>query len=102
MRRSREDHPSAGPEKPPSKTRRKAEMDALQSLGEKLAELDATRIAELDLPERLIEALQMARRITQHEARRRQLQFIGRLMRDVDPQPIRERLEAWASAPNAE
>jgi ribosome-associated protein len=77
-------------------------MSALQALGERLLDLDAVRIAELDLPEQLVEALQAARRITQHEARRRQLQFIGRLMREVDPEPIRERLQAWADAPNAE
>jgi ribosome-associated protein len=77
-------------------------MDALQDLGERLVELDATRITALDLPTPLIEALQAARRITQHEARRRQLQFIGRLMRGVDPAPIRERLRQWADAPNAE
>jgi len=77
-------------------------MDALQDLGERLVELDAARIAMLDLPEPLLEALRAARRITQHEARRRQLQFIGRLMREVDPAPIRERLRRWADAPNAE
>ena len=87
---------------PPSKTRRKAEMDALQDLGEQLLELSSGRLAELELPERLTEALDAARRITQREARRRQLQFIGRLMRDVDPAPIRDRLARWAEGPNAE
>jgi len=77
-------------------------MDALQTLGEKLLELDPDRVAVLDLPEPLVEALQAARRITRHEARRRQMQFIGRLMREVDPAPIRERLRQWADAPNAE
>jgi ribosome-associated protein len=77
-------------------------MNALQTLGEKLLDVDAARIAELGLPEQLVEALRAARRITQHEARRRQLQFIGRLMRDVDPEPIRDRLREWAGAPNAE
>jgi ribosome-associated protein len=88
--------------KPPSKTRRKAEMDALQELGEQLVELSPARLAELELPERLTEALDAARRITQREARRRQLQFIGRLMRDVDPVPIRDRIARWAEGPNAE
>ena|SRR5438105_6597386 len=77
-------------------------MDALQDLGEVLLELPPARLAELDLPERLVDALDAARRITRHEARRRQLQFIGRLMRDVDPAPIRARLAQWADAPNAE
>jgi ribosome-associated protein len=87
---------------PRSKTRRKREMDALQDLGEALLRVDAARRAELALPERLVEALDAARRMTQREARRRQLQFIGRLMRDVDPVPLRARLEQWADAPNAE
>lgn len=85
-----------------SKTRRKAEMDALQRLGEELLDLGPARLAQLDLPERLVEALQAARRITRREARRRHLQFIGRLMREVDPAPIRARLAQWADAPRAE
>jgi len=87
---------------PPSKTRRKAEMDALQDLGEALLRVDPERLAELELPDRLTEAIGAARRITHREARRRQLQFIGRLMRDVDPGPIRDRLAQWSDAPNRE
>jgi ribosome-associated protein len=85
-----------------SKTRRKEAMTALQALGEALLRLGPVRRAELALPERLAEALDAAQRITQREARRRQLQFIGRLMREVDPAPIRARLAQWADAPNAE
>ncbi len=77
-------------------------MDALQALGEALLGVAPARLAELDLPERLVEALDAARRITPREARRRQLQFIGRLMRNVDPAPIRTRLAQWADAPNTE
>lgn len=77
-------------------------MDALQQLGEALLELAPARLTELDLPERLADALDAARRITRHEARRRQLQYIGRLMRQVDPEPIRARLAQWSAAPNAE
>ena len=85
-----------------SKTQRKAEMSALQALGEALLNVGPARRAELDLPERLVDALDAAQRITRREARRRQLQFIGRLMRDVDAAPIRTRLAQWADAPNAE
>jgi ribosome-associated protein len=85
-----------------SKTRRKEEMSALQALGEALLRVGPARRAELALPERLKEALDAAQRITQREARRRQLQFIGRLMREVDAAPIRARLALWADAPNAE
>jgi len=86
----------------PSKTRRKAEMHALQDLGEAMVRLAPARLAALALPERLADAITEARQITKWEARRRQMQFIGRLMRDVDPLPIQARIEQWAGAPNAE
>jgi ribosome-associated protein len=85
-----------------SKTRRKTEMHDLQSLGETLVRLSAARLFELGLPERLFDAVEQARAITKHEARRRQMQYIGRLMRDVDPDPIRSRLAQWGTAPAAE
>ena len=77
-------------------------MDALQSLGEALVGVDPARLAELELPDRLVEAIGETRRISQREARRRQIQFIGRLMREVDPAPIRARLAQWTDAPNRE
>jgi ribosome-associated protein len=87
-------------ELPPSKTRRKAEMHALQDLGEALTALSPARLAtlaaEAQLPERLVEAIAEARGITAWGGRKRQLQFVGKLMRDVDPEPIRRRLDAWA------
>ena len=85
-----------------SKTRRKSEMHDLQSLGETLVQLSAPRLSELGLPERLADAIEQARGISKHEARRRQMQYIGRLMRDVDPEPIRARLAQWGTAPAAE
>ncbi|HEX4524984.1 MAG TPA: ribosome biogenesis factor YjgA [Casimicrobiaceae bacterium] len=85
-----------------SKTRRKTEMHDLQSLGETLVRLSAPRLSELGLPERLADAIEQARAITKHEARRRQMQYIGRLMREVDPDPIRARLAQWGAAPAAE
>jgi ribosome-associated protein len=72
-----------------SKTRRKADMHALQALGAALVDLAPARLAALDLPEPLAEAVREARRISSHEARRRQVQYIGKLMRGVDPGPIR-------------
>ncbi len=77
-----------------SKTRRKQEMHELQALGAALVELPETQIRSLALDEGLRAAVLEAKRISSHEARRRQLQYIGRLMRDVDPAPIRARLEA--------
>jgi ribosome-associated protein len=77
-----------------SKTRRKREMLELQALGAALAALPETQLAGLRLDDELREALLEAKRIRSHEARRRQMQYIGRLMRDVDPAPIREQLAA--------
>ncbi len=77
-------------------------MHDLQDLGEALVQLQPTRLAALALPERLADAIGQARAIGKHEARRRQLQFIGQLMRDVDPGPIRARLAQWGEAPAAE
>jgi ribosome-associated protein len=79
---------------PVSKTRRKQEMHELQALGAALVELPETQLEAMELGAELRQAVLAARRITSHEARRRQMQYIGRLMRDVDPAPIRARLEA--------
>ena len=79
----------------PSKTQRKREMHELQSLGERLVELNPEQLAAIALPEDLRNAIDAVRRITRREARRRQLQYIGRLMRSVDPEPIREKLKVW-------
>jgi len=80
-----------------SKTRRKREMLERQALGVALVELPESQLLEMSLEERLREAVIDARRITSHEARRRQMQYIGRLMREIDPAPIRARLEALSS-----
>ncbi|HEY4139534.1 MAG TPA: ribosome biogenesis factor YjgA [Casimicrobiaceae bacterium] len=85
----------------PSKTERKRAMHDLQALGERLVELDPGRLAELALPERLVDAIAQARGITQHEGRRRQLQFIGKLMRDVDPEPLKAALARSQRGSNA-
>jgi ribosome-associated protein len=78
-----------------SKTQRKKAVHELQDLGVALVELAEDRLASLDLPERLRDAVMEARRITSHEARRRQLQYIGKIMRGVDPEPIRAALDGW-------
>ena len=82
-------------EEKPSKTQRKREMHELQALGARLVELNSEQLVAVGLPEHLREAVEFARRTTKHEARRRQLQYIGRLMRAVDPEPIREKLKVW-------
>lgn len=65
----------------PSRTELKQEADALQRLGVALIDLRAEALQRLGLPDALQTALQQARRLTDHGARRRQLQFIGKLMR---------------------
>ncbi len=86
----------------PSKTRRKHASHALQALGEALVALDPRRLRELVLPERLADAILQARGIRAHEGRRRQIQYVGKLMRDVDPVPIQQALERWAKGPREE
>ena len=75
---------------PPSKTQLKAEADEKQALGEALLTLRADLMARLDLPDKLRDAIADAKKITNFEGRRRQMQFIGKLMRPLDPDPIRE------------
>ena len=75
---------------PPSKTQLKAEADEKQALGEALLTLRPDLMARLDLPEKLLDAIKDARKITNFEGKRRQMQFIGKLMRPIDPEPIRE------------
>ena len=74
---------------PPSKTQLKAEADEKQALGEALLTLRADLMAPLELPEKLLDAIAQAKKITSFEGRRRQMQFIGKLMRPLDIEPIR-------------
>jgi len=77
-----------------SKSQRKREMHALQALGETLVGLRDDQLSRLDLPENLHEAIMQARSISARGALRRQLQYVGRLMRDVDADQIRDRLQS--------
>jgi ribosome-associated protein len=77
----------------PSKSQRKREMQARQDLGERLVELSADVLQRMALPETLREAIAEARRIKAHEGRRRQMQYIGRLMRDSDAAAIQARYD---------
>jgi len=75
---------------PPSKSQLKREMEARQKLGERLLELSEQQLNQLALPEPLIEAVILAKRIKAHGGRYRQLQYIGKLMRSIDPAPIED------------
>src|SRR5512139_2552220 len=81
-----------------SRTRRKKQVAALQELGAELVALNPEQLAAMGLPESLHEAVLAARQMTRFEARRRQMQYIGKLMRHVDPEPIRAHLERWSRA----
>lgn len=88
-------HPHEETELPPSKTKLKKQMHALQELGEQLTRLPADKLDELDLPERLRDAIAEYKRIHKFGAQSRQMQYIGRLMREVEPGPIQAKLDAW-------
>ena len=75
-----------------SRTKKKQQVEELQKLGAALVELAPAQLAALPLPADLMGAVRDARRITSHEARRRQLQYIGKLMRKTDPEPVRAAL----------
>ena len=77
-----------------SKTRVKQEMHALQNIGERLIELNPNQLKELSLPDTLFEAIVEAKKIRKHGARRRQIQFIGKLMRDINIDSIKKKLSA--------
>jgi len=83
----------------PSKTRLKQQMHELQQLGQALAELPADRLKAVDLPERLRDAIAEFKRTRSHEGRRRQLQFIGKLMRTIDAEPLRAVVDSHALGP---
>ena len=72
----------------PSKSERKRQMHALQSLGEELASLPNAELAALPVPDSLREAIDTTRRIKSREALRRQFQYIGKLMRKLDTRAL--------------
>ena len=75
-----------------SRTRLKKEAAALQKMGERLVRLSDDRLNRMELPQALLEAIRTVRTITSRGARRRQMQYIGTLMRKVDAQPIEQAL----------
>lgn len=84
-----------GEDLPVSKTARKREMTALQALGEALCELSPRELASIPIDDpALLEAIEASRTIRAHGALRRHRQYIGKLMRDIDPAPIQSALDA--------
>ena len=76
-----------------SKTQKKKEARALRALGEQLVALSSEQLENIDMPEELLEAVEFVRKVTSHGARRRQIQYIGALMRDIEIESIESALE---------
>ncbi|RJP85559.1 MAG: DUF615 domain-containing protein [Desulfobacteraceae bacterium] len=76
-----------------SKTQKKNEFKLLQEIGEQLVSLSPDQLKHIDMPEELLSAVRDAQKPMKHEAKRRQLQYIGRIMGEIDPEPIRKALE---------
>ena len=90
---------------PKSKSQRKRDMTALQDLGAEPEALPKDRLARVPMPEALADAILAARKITSHEGKRRQMQFVGKVMRgldDDDVAAIRAALEGFKGTSKAE
>lgn len=87
---------------PTSKTKLKAEADAQQALGVKLSALSKDKLNKLNLPEDLMAAILETKKITANGAIRRHRQYLGKLMREIDPTPIIEQLSRWEGKNTAE
>ena len=81
-------------ELPKSKSQLKREVNALQDMGAAIVKLGAKDLTKIPLPDKLADAINEARRLNSHSAMRRQMQYIGRLMRNIDPEPIQQALDA--------
>ena len=86
----------------PSRSAKKRQSLALQNLGEELTRLAPAELRDFDLPPDLLEALALYARIRDHEGRRRQMQYIGRLMRETDAERLRAARAARREAVSAD
>jgi len=76
-----------------SKSQRKRDMDELKKLGMELLEFSDDALRQLQLPETLLEAIRTGQRITSNNARKRQMQYIGKLLKDIDAAPLHEAVD---------
>lgn len=81
----------------PSKSQIKRDMHALLDLGKQLIELSTDQLKRLPLSEKLYDAVVLAQRTNAREGRRRQVHYVGKLMRDADAETIRQQLDTWAN-----
>ncbi|WER44996.1 ribosome biogenesis factor YjgA [Cupriavidus sp. WKF15] len=97
--------PEPDMDEPKSKSQKKRDMTALQAVGAELEALPKDRLARVPMPEALADAIHEARRITSHEGKRRQMQFVGKIMRgleDDEVEAIRAALEGFKGTSKAE
>jgi ribosome-associated protein len=100
-----EDDEDEGLDSGPSKTQIKKHMLALTEMGEQVVNLPDSQLARVPMSERLEKAIRECRRITAHGGRKRQIQYIGKLMRELDEaevEAIRAKLAAFSGESNAE
>jgi ribosome-associated protein len=91
------DEPEENPEdRPPSKTTLKAQVHDLRELGLELSGLPRDRLGAAPMPDELREALERFRRISARGAKRRELQYIAKILRGIDPEPLREVVNTFA------
>jgi len=89
----------------PSKSEAKRQSNALQKMGETLVEAPRDRVKRVPMPEDVLEAILMCQTITNHEGRRRQLQFVGKKMRTLDEEEvalIQKAIDSWKGASKSE
>ncbi len=86
----------------PSKTKQKEAMAELRDLGAELVELSVGQLKRINLPEEIFETVRECQKITAHGARRRQIAYLGKLMRSVDDEPIRAGLAMLRGESSAE
>ncbi len=86
----------------PSKTKQKEAMHELRDLGAELVELSVGQLKRINVPENIFDAVRECQKITAHGARRRQVAYLGKLMRGVDDEPIRAGLAMLRGESSAE
>jgi ribosome-associated protein len=89
----------------PSKSELKRQSNELQKLGEQLIDAPRDRVKRVQMPDEVKDAILMCQTITNHEGRRRQLQYVGKMMRTLDEEEvavIQRTIESWKGASRAE
>jgi ribosome-associated protein len=89
----------------PSKSELKRQSNELQKLGEQLIDAPRDRVKRVQMPENVRDAILVCQTITNHEGRRRQLQYVGKMMRTLDEEEvavIQRTIESWKGASKAE